>query len=61
MKAIEVIIGWTLPPALVKKMSNDRAFMSIIEEAGEGLEMLGDLSLRDNNTGAPLWPYSSAH
>jgi hypothetical protein len=41
MKAIEVIIGRTLPPAFVRKeIRNDRAFLSIIEQAGEGLEIL---------------------
>jgi hypothetical protein len=60
MKAIEVIIGWTLPPALVRKeMSNDRAFLSIIEEAGESLEMLGVLSSSDHDMGTSLWPFSS--
>ena len=30
-------------------MSNDRAFLSIIEEAGESLEMLEVLSLSDDD------------
>jgi hypothetical protein len=62
MKAIVVIIGWTLPPALVREeMSNDRAFLSIIEEAGESLEMLGILSSSDDDMGTSLWLYSSVH
>jgi hypothetical protein len=45
-----VIIGWTLPHAFIRKeMSNDRAFLSIIEEAGESLEMLEVLSLSDDD------------
>jgi hypothetical protein len=52
VKAIEVVIRWTLPPALVREeMSNDRAFLSIIEEAGESLEMLGILSSSDDDIG----------
>jgi hypothetical protein len=59
---MKAIIGWTLPHALVRrKMSNDRAFLSIIEAAGEGLEMLGVLSSSDDDIGMSLWPYSSAH
>lgn len=42
-------------------MSNDRAFLSITEEAGEGYEMLGVLSLSDDDIGMLLWPYSSVH
>jgi hypothetical protein len=62
MKAIVIIIGWTLPPALVReKMSNDHAFLSIIEGAGESLEMLGILSSSDDDMGASLWPYSPVH
>ena len=62
MKAIEVIIGWTLPPALVREeIRNDRAFLSIIEEAEQSLEMLGILSSSDNYMGTSLWPYSSVH
>jgi hypothetical protein len=62
MKAIEVIIGWTLPPALVRKeMSNDRAFLSIIEQAGGSLEILGGLSSSDDDIVTSLWPYSSVH
>jgi hypothetical protein len=62
MKAIVVIIGWTLRPALVREeMSNDRAFLSIIEGAGESLEMLGILSSSDDDMGTSLWPYSPVH
>jgi hypothetical protein len=35
-------------------MSNERAFLSIIEQAGEGLEMLRDLSLSDDHVGRAL-------
>jgi hypothetical protein len=42
-------------------MSNDRTFLSIIEEAGESLEMLGILSSSDDDMGTSLWPYSSVH
>jgi hypothetical protein len=42
MKALKVIIGWILPHALVRrKMSNDRAFLSITEEAAEALRCVG--------------------
>jgi hypothetical protein len=62
VKAIEVTIGQTLPPALfTKEMSNDRAFLSIMEAAGESLEMLGFLSSSDDDIGMSLWPYSSVH
>jgi hypothetical protein len=41
MKTIEVIIGRTLSFSLVRKeIRNERAFLSIIEQAGEGLEIL---------------------
>ena len=42
-------------------MSNDRAFLSIIEEAGESLELLGILLSSDDDMGTSLWPYSSVH
>ena len=38
---MKALIGMDLSPALVRKMSNDCAFLSITEETGEGLEMLG--------------------
>lgn len=55
MRVIEVIIGWTLPLVLSdEEVSNGRAFLSIIENAGEILEMLEVLSSSDDDRGTSL-------
>jgi hypothetical protein len=42
------------PPPINTDMSNERTFLSIIEQAGEGLEMLRVLSLSDDHAGRAL-------
>jgi hypothetical protein len=49
VKTIETIIRWGFPDGLIKVvMSNDCAFFSIIEQAGEGLDMLREFSPSDD-------------
>jgi hypothetical protein len=51
MKAIELIkIGLALPRTMVSSDgSNERALLSIIEQAGEGLDMLKVLSSSEDH------------
>jgi hypothetical protein len=49
-KTNETIIRWGFPDGLIKVvMSNDCAFFSIIEQAGEGLDMLREFSPSDDD------------
>jgi hypothetical protein len=50
VKTIKTIIRWGFPDGLITDaISNDCAFFSIIEQIGEGLDMLREFSRSDGD------------